>query len=1478
MSESTARLLLSFLERFESEAINWGYFDLWTEVEDLVYAVKDRGVPELRDALAVIDTDDIIEELTHSGQVIRDSRDNRRIRSRFAEGIRLIAQLRQRFNQKDWLGAPKLVGSLRVLLQQRSYPRRDLTPEQAFGGVDLSRVGQACLAALTDGGRMRFGGFQARSFRRLMAKEDRPRNATVIAAGTGSGKTKAFYIPALIRISEGIAKGISQRVVAIYPRNILLIDQIREAIGEVGRLNKALHNQGCRMISMGALFGEVPHRDDIEAAQRTKMCKGWKRTEEGWRVPFAMDPVGNEAGELIWRHEDLAAGRHRLCRRGGEEVVPTGVFRLSREEICKAPPDILFVSSEMLNRCLAHPKEWGKVFGDWTTPAPSLVLLDEVHTYEGITGAQVAWTLRRWAFWARATKVDRGMHFVGLSATLGNAEAFMAQLTGIPAPYVEVCQPKPEEMEYEGMEYCIGIKADATSGASTLSTTLQVGMVLPRLMAPFDGPDAERQRSYLGRKVFGFTDRLDGAHRWATQMEDVERQALAKLRAPSEIKASELVVRDSVGEVWASLEGFGHPLDARLRMDLLTSRTESSTINRVAQLVIATSALEVGYDDREVGAILHHKRALSLASFLQRKGRAGRDRRTRPWTVLVLSDYGADRWCYQNLESWFGGVAPDIHLPVANIFVIRSQATRWVAEWLCRRCGVPLDALIAPRLDRLKESNPFIDSCRNRVATVIRSILSGAGDDHRKLVNGMRQFIGSIIEYGPETDEERERLVNEILWREPRPILLDALPRMLRRLETGWVEQPDGDGLEAPMAPRVPFPESVPEQLFNSTSGARVSLHRGEEILEEMGPGQALVEACPGKASLRNVPGVGDRALWCAADTMGDAIDLGVMGSGWMQVGETDGIPILQPTALAVVPTPNEVRVESSGDWVWGSAVYDRGSTPVCELSFGASPVLVRSHLHVRNQAIEVVRYGMAIEVQRSTQLPKRGVERKRMRCERFEHRGQPVRPGFRVSCDGIVLAVDEQNSSRFIDAAEVRAEVFRDALRRDVDLRGRVDSFQIDRIADVTMGSIAATVVVDGGDAATASETVGDNRVRLAQQIFEGIDVQHPGDEGRVWRELKAALEDVTVIGAISRHQSVLWAGGDDERVVEWERRVWRSTVAHGLIAGSGSILPDLCEDSLVIDLRDRTGGFDAVLSEVGEGGLGIVQSLVAAIRGDPERFGEAVEERMKSCDRERRHGILAAVAASLLQHDDPCGERILALRHAVQSGDRIAVKSARTELVKTLAIAGHAPSAEDITLVIRRYGHMPLHPDLDALSARVLKERSMIETRAGFGLEDSIAASIIARGDLGSDLIGLVSGAVGGVLPPDRVVALVRQILIPTCRHSCPSCLIDGDRYRQLERPSRVVARHRIGSGMTVVSTDEVGWESDLVSSLAEDGVVEVSAPVGEGGRVARTVATIAAAGVAAGSYRCDAWVDGFRRSNGRDMVRVCRDGSDD
>ena len=99
-------------------------------------------------------------------------------------------------------------------------------------------------------------------------------------------------------------------------------------------------------------------------------------------------------------------------------------------------------------------------------------------------------------------------------------------------------------------------------------------------------------------------------------------------------------------------------------------------------VIVATASLEVGFNDPEVESVIQHKAPRNVAQFFQRKGRAGRLRSMRPWTVIMLSDYGRDQLAYQAYDQLFDPELPVRTVPLANRYVQRMQAVYSLIDFL----------------------------------------------------------------------------------------------------------------------------------------------------------------------------------------------------------------------------------------------------------------------------------------------------------------------------------------------------------------------------------------------------------------------------------------------------------------------------------------------------------------------------------------------------------------------------------------------------------------------------------------------------------------------------------------------------------------------------------------------------------------------------------------------------------------------------
>lgn len=186
----------------------------------------------------------------------------------------------------------------------------------------------------------------------------------VVSTGTGSGKTECFLIPIineLLREQDKAGKlppGV--RAIIIYPMNALAFDQMK-------RIRHLLKDYSD--ITFGVYNGSTEHEE--EAALRV------------YKSLIKEAPLKNE--------------------------------RLSRAEMRKEPPHLLFTNYAMLEHLLLRP-------GDddlFSRSDFKFVVLDEAHIYSGATGMETALLLRRMkARIARSGKTQ----FILTSATLGSGK------------------------------------------------------------------------------------------------------------------------------------------------------------------------------------------------------------------------------------------------------------------------------------------------------------------------------------------------------------------------------------------------------------------------------------------------------------------------------------------------------------------------------------------------------------------------------------------------------------------------------------------------------------------------------------------------------------------------------------------------------------------------------------------------------------------------------------------------------------------------------------------------------------------------------------------------------------------------------------------------------------------------------------------------------------------------------------------------
>ena len=186
--------------------------------------------------------------------------------------------------------------------------------------------------------------------------------SAVVTTGTGSGKTECFLYPILNEILRDIENGKNDagiNALFLYPMNALVNDQIE-------RIRKML--TPCKDITFGFFSGDTEEK--VSSNYREK--------------------YGEE----------------------NDTVIPENEL-VSREEIRKNPPHLLFTNYSMLEYLMIRPNDYS-IFAPEKLSNWKFVVLDEAHTYNGSLGIEISLLLRRVTALA-----ERKPRFILTSATLG---------------------------------------------------------------------------------------------------------------------------------------------------------------------------------------------------------------------------------------------------------------------------------------------------------------------------------------------------------------------------------------------------------------------------------------------------------------------------------------------------------------------------------------------------------------------------------------------------------------------------------------------------------------------------------------------------------------------------------------------------------------------------------------------------------------------------------------------------------------------------------------------------------------------------------------------------------------------------------------------------------------------------------------------------------------------------------------------------
>ena len=1455
--------LLDRVEQLELLSLRWGYVDGSLSEQE----VDSLAAEIVASAGATLSPGDLVEATVNRCLLFEFSgADGFRYRSRFAEGVRLLTRLKQLMPNRHWLASPDLVSDYRVDARPRALPKRDIPLREVMEDLNdlpvFDDLGRTLVSAFV--GSRQLSGFQVRAARAIMRPAQRD-SGTVLTSGTSSGKTLAFYLPLATELAPlNQAGSYWTKAVAVFPRVELLKDQFSQAYTLLSPMVSTLSSLGYRPFRLGTYFGGTP----FEASQDSVKGVGWVRSRyrPGYKCPFLTCPNCSE--DMVWLDSDIDAKCETLsCEAVCGIKVDESQIVLTRRKSQDQPPDILFTTAEMLNRRISDTYS-RKVFGirPERSRRAKYLLLDEIHTYGGTSGAQAAMVFRRWR---HARGDGEPVRYVGLSATLKEAPRFFSTLTGLnPASVTEVA-PLEDELELKSKEYQVILRGDVSSRTQLLSTTIQTCFLMSRILDP-PGPQSRPSAGRFGSRVFAFADDLDATNRLYDFLRDAEamdifgrpkndKDPLAALRAPNE---PDRRLRAELGQDWAALERLGRPLEQRLTIGRTSSQDRG--VSAEADVVVATASLEVGFNDPQVGAVIQHKAPHHLANFVQRKGRAGRSPEMRPWTVTILSDFGRDRPMYQSYDRLFDPILRPFPLPVRNRYVLRMQAGFALLDWLAENNdthqfrGSWWEALRGPYAE-----DSWHGQNQKRAKDIIHSILDSRGPSRDGLVDYVHRALK--LESADET--------NEILWGAPRSLLLEVLPTLARRLETNWHLHPASPMPGAQdLLSSQPLPEFLPANLFSDLNLPEVKVllppasAQHSEREESMQIADAIRRLVPGRVTRRFAPERGKLNHWIHAPFLNGERSLEIdryaeenerVASIPVRLnGEVTEVACYRPWTIRLgIAKDSEVRSTSNGFQVWRNQFLAEGEpitlSTANDPQWGQAVDSSYFYLHAANSHLVVRRF--ALEATATVKKADADSTEFRVTTVYVDSEGNRAALGFEQNVDAVRVSANlptPEFLAELADASENvpawRTAYFRDLVMEDPELSAVSNWFQRERLHRAMLLALTRSAVAEGATVSSVldeiegsdfSEWLSDAATLTLTQDPSNIDPDVDGMPEELEEEVRSSSADarwrslqsntVTQQRLISLAREMCHP--DRDAWGTWLRERIHETLGQAILAAAYDAVPGhVAEGSLLLDLDRGDPNFDpgdsveVWLTENAIGGSGAVEALARAASDDPRLLVQSLEAAVSPREEE-----MTGVALDELIEAFVTVPEVASLVEKVRAETGHTGRMAALEELRDTISGRGIYSESGLTIAMNhRILRAGTGPDSDDLIRELVHAWHRWERELGVGIDLQIFCAIVsghpafagrARQVLNADALAgddcqSVEGVLYGLLWPRQWE--IRARVLQSYQAYRTSGYTDPALIRDL----------LLDPGLEPIEFGAENWESQFADSLSTMGVVRI------------------------------------------------------
>lgn len=545
----------------------------------------------------------------------------------------------------------------------------------------------------------------------ILAKLWRPdcirEKALLLSIPTGGGKTEAFVFPLISHIlarkaqtmKSGARLSHSVKALVLYPTKALANDQAKRLAEILQRANAAISDAmpSELAVSIGIFTGDtVDSRDALTDPMGNFLSL------------FQTCPACDHSDfELATQVENGKEVTVQCCKECGHRMT---YARVTRADIFNAPPDILITNPDTLNYHIQVPTRQATLLQHL-----EVVVFDEVHEYNGIFGCNVAHLLRR----IEARRNGKAPFYVGLSATIGNAQDLAALLFNVPPKevlYVRHTQQRPYlrpdtvarrryHMVLTPNMHAVQKRLRAYPLTATINIASALGhairdpqfrkiLIFANFKADHDKLSfeiPENERDYVGL----YRDNI------RAQLRRARSEGCLPRLAPSDRK----VVRQ-VGRwyEWEDAHVTMHPHELAIgwHRGALEMEERVRAVNRFASLseirtggdgpvseyptdiMVATKTLELGVDIGNVSIVINSSAPFSNNDYVQRTGRGGRRKDSIALTIINPNN-AIDAYMREHFYDQFVSaerVFEDAPIIASNELIMRGHILARVLDYL----------------------------------------------------------------------------------------------------------------------------------------------------------------------------------------------------------------------------------------------------------------------------------------------------------------------------------------------------------------------------------------------------------------------------------------------------------------------------------------------------------------------------------------------------------------------------------------------------------------------------------------------------------------------------------------------------------------------------------------------------------------------------------------------------------------------------